>query len=90
MPQFFLTALFICLPVIFLAISRISFHDSNNFVIYSDSQSAMQALERLYTHNSLVLKIQRFLCDPTAVENVYFCWIPSHVGLSGNEKADVL
>ena len=32
------------LYAIFLALSRISFHDSDSFVIYSDSRSAMQAL----------------------------------------------
>ena len=76
---------------IFLALSRISFHTSDNFVIYSDSRSALQALGCLYTRNPLVLKIQRFLCDLHAHrKSVSFCWIPSHVGLSGNEKADFL
>ena len=32
------------LYAIFLALSRVSFHDSNNFVSYSDSRSAMQSL----------------------------------------------
>ena len=32
------------LCVIFLALSRILFHDSNNFVIYLDSRNALQAL----------------------------------------------
>ena len=32
------------LCAIFLALSRISFHTSDNFVIYSDSRSALQAL----------------------------------------------
>ena len=96
MPLFFLTLTCSSLPgvasiftvelcVIFLALSRISFHDSNNFVIYSDSRSALQALWSLYTRSPLVLKIQRFLFDLHAFENLY-----SAVVLSGNEKADVL
>ena len=69
---FFLTLIGLSLPVvisifraelcaIFLALSRILFHNSTNFVIYSDSRSALQALGGLYTHNSLVMKIQCFL-----------------------------
>ena len=60
--------IFISLPVvasiftvelyaIFLAFSCIYFHETNNFVIYSDSRSALQALRSLYTHSPLVLKI---------------------------------
>ena len=51
------------LCAIFFALSRISFHDKDSFVIYSDSRSVLQALGSLYTCNPLVLKIQRFLCD---------------------------
>ena len=40
---------------------------------------------------ALVLQIQSFLCDLQARRKfVPFCCIPSHVGLSGNEKADIL
>ena len=78
------------LCAIFLTVSRISFHGINNFVIYSDSRSAVQALGSLYTRNPLVLKIQRFLCDFHACRKFVSCWIPSLVRLSGNKKADVL
>ena len=41
--------------------------------------------------NPLVLKIQHFLCGLHAHRKfVFFCWIPSHLGLSGKVKADVL
>ena len=43
---------------IFLALSSITFHDSNNFVIYSDSRSALQALGGFYTRNPLFPKLQ--------------------------------
>ena len=100
-PLFFVTLTYSSLPVvssiftvelfpIFRTLSNISFHDSYNFAIYCDSRSALQALGSLYTRNSLVLKIQRFLCDIHARRKFVSCWMPSHVGLSGNEKADVL
>ena len=50
------------LCAIFPALSRISFHDSDSLVIHSDSRSALQAFGSFYSHNSLVLKVQRFLC----------------------------
>ena len=49
------------LYAIFLALPHISFHDSNNYVIYFDSRSALQTLGRLYACILLVLKIQCFL-----------------------------
>ena len=75
------------LCALFLALSCISFHDSDSFVIYSDFRSALQAFGNLYICNPLVLKIQRSLCDLHALRKfVSFCWIPSHVGLCDNEK----
>ena len=74
------------LCAIFFALIRISFH-----VIYSESRSALQALGNLYSCYILILKIQLFLCDPHADRKyVSFRLNPSHVGLSGNEKVDVL
>ena len=73
-----------------LALSRISFHDSNNFDIYSDSRNALQALGSLYMFNTLVLQICS-LCNLHAHRKFAIsCWIPSHIGLSGNEKSNVL
>ena len=62
------------LRAFFLALSRISFYDGNDFVLYSDSRSALQALGRFYKHNPLVLKIQCFFCDLHARRKfVSFC-----------------
>ena len=78
------------LCAIFLPLSRISFHDSNNFVIYSLSRGALQDLGSLYTRNPLILEIKLFLCDLYIRRKfVSFCWIPSNAGLYDNENADV-
>ena len=68
---------------------------SSPFLVFHSTtviiSSFILTLGSLYTRNPLVLKIQRFLCDAHARRKfVPFCWILSHVGLSGNEKADVL
>ena len=78
-PDFYV---FISLPVvasilieetcdIFLALSRILFHESNNFVIYSDSRNARQALGSLYTRNSLVLKIRSVETFPRSIDFLF-------------------
>ena len=61
---------------------------SNNIVIVTDSRSSIQALEVLYSKHPIVQMIQSRLqeCDRTFT----FCWCPSHVGISGNERADCL
>lgn len=78
------------LVAILMALSRINFINGEaSFVIYSDSQSALQSLRVLYPKNSLVLIIQKFLHRLHSRKKVVtFCWVPSHVGVAGNEAAD--
>jgi hypothetical protein len=53
--------------------------------------SALQSLSNLFTNDSLVQIILSCLNSTTTVHNkkVSFAWIPSHLGIKGNEKADV-
>ena len=56
-------------------------------VIFSDSYSAMQALENHHNiKNGLVQKIIQAM--KTYKESICIAWIPSHTGIEGNEKAD--
>jgi len=61
----------------------------NNFVIFSDSMSGLQSINGFNLELDLV---QKFLKDFTVLakngKNIILCWIPSHVGILGNEKAD--
>ena len=63
--------------------------ESNKFVVYSDSRSAIEAL-RSYSHsNQLVKQIKVFFNNLYAKGiDVQLCWIPAHVGICGNELAD--
>ena len=64
-------------------------HQHRSIVIYSDSRSALQAIQKLDSTNSLVQEITsliKILTDQQTI--VLFCWIPSHVGIVGNELAD--
>ena len=64
----------------------------DNVFIYLDSLSALQALIK----SSVTIKTNPFILDirrlinlySSANKNLYFYWIPSHIGITFNEKAD--
>ena len=57
---------------------------SNKLVIFSDCKSALQAL--LSKWDQTIMRCLVFL--HTVHKNVIFCWLPSHIQISGNERAD--
>ena len=60
------------------------------YVIYSDSQSVLTSLKRLMPSHHLVQEIQDWLVllHSRRRISVGFCWVPAHVGIDGNERAD--
>ena len=74
-----------CLKYIF---SNFSF--GSKFTIFSDSFSVLSSIQNFATSHQLVREVQDWL---TLLQfrkqiDVYFCWVPSHVGIRGNERAD--
>jgi len=62
---------------------------SKDFVVISDSLSSLEEIDSRKTENTLVLKILKEYTHLTnGGKSVTFCWIPSHVGIRGNESAD--
>ena len=58
-------------------------------LILSDSLSAINALKSPHFRNPLIQKVYRTLHSiQTAGRKVFFIWIPSHIGIDGNELAD--
>ena len=64
--------------------------DERNFIIFSDSRSALQAIsDQDWTH-PFVLKVLECLHWLLQYQDkrILFYWVPSHVGIRGNEKTD--
>ena len=73
--------------------SNISNSTENNIVIYSDSLSAITAIENFSTRQ-LTRQIVEILDEHAILKslqvNITIAWIPSHVDIRGNEMADKL
>ena len=77
------------LMAIIKALCFIDVCDSTLHVIFSDSFSSLLALREFYPLNPLLQEILlRFTTLHQAGKTVKLCWIPSHVGIIGNDKAD--
>ncbi|XP_055939426.1 uncharacterized protein LOC129969045 [Argiope bruennichi] len=75
---------------IYRAIQYIAKNKFRKVIIYSDSWSALQALIEK-THNHAYISDIRILLKELCQNGfeILFCWIPSHVGIQGNEIVDI-
>ena len=72
---------------ILMALSHISTQSpQQDSIIFSDSQSVLIAIASSSNDNPLIADILLHLHNIST--NVIFCWVPSHIGIQGNELAD--
>ena len=72
-----------------LKVQHIQSQTLQRTVIYSDSLSCLQALENKNIEHPIIQEILHILTYLKEVgSQIEFCWIPSHIGIKGNEKAD--
>ncbi|ESO11934.1 hypothetical protein HELRODRAFT_167028 [Helobdella robusta] len=65
--------------------------DWNKFKIFTDSLSTLLALKQYYPRHQLILQIQNKIHDIISNKNhISLIWIPSHIGIEGNERVDQL
>ena len=72
-----------------LALDFISTCDANNkFIIFSDSLSVLKAMNHTSSKNPQIQKLLEKCHELLAYKEIAFCWIPSHIGIQGNEMVD--
>lgn len=78
------------LTAIYKALEYIDTKQETEFIIFSDSQSAIQAISDFSSNDELIQIIQDlYMHQQNTDKIVYLSWIPAHIGVSGNEKADL-
>ncbi|GBN93994.1 putative RNA-directed DNA polymerase from transposon X-element [Araneus ventricosus] len=80
------------IAAVLLALEQISDWLERKFIIYTDSLSVLESLKSFYMHSHhhpLVLNVLHLLNKLASRDfNILLCWVPSHVGIVGNEEAD--
>ena len=73
------------LYAIYIAIELTIQNNIENAIIVTDSLSSLQAIENYQSH-FLIMRINEKLQHHKG--NIIFLWVPSHMGIEDNEKAD--
>ena len=59
------------------------------FILFSDSKSCLQALCQYGPDNPLIQELRElYAAIVESGKEVVICWLPSHIGIEGNEEAD--
>ena len=61
----------------------------NKFVIFSDSLSVLKSLNHTSSKSPKIQNLIEKHHELSKTKEIIFCWLPSHVGIKGNEAADV-
>jgi transcriptional antiterminator len=61
---------------------------NKNIIIFSDSQAAIKALQACHVNSRTVLESIEKLNSLARNNTVNIIWVPAHIGITGNERAD--
>ena len=71
-----------------ITLNIISKSKHKKFIIFSDSLSVWLSLRNKKFQNPLIIKLLSRLDSMSNRKEIIICWIPSHIGVRGNKKAD--
>ena len=72
-----------------LALDFISTCDANNkLILFSDSLSVLKAMNHTSSKNPQIQKLLEKCHELLVYKEIVLCWIPSHIGIQGNEMVD--
>ena len=63
-------------------------NSKDKFIIFTDSMSVLQALNHTSSKNPQIQKLLINYHTLSEVKTIIYCWVPSHIGIYGNEKVD--
>ena len=72
-----------------LALNIILKSTHKQFIIFSDSLSVLLSLRNKKFQNPLIIKLLSRLDSMSYSKEIIICWTPSHIGVRGNERADL-
>ena len=61
---------------------------SNKFITFSDSLSVLKSLDHTSSKNPQIQKQLEKHHELSELNEIVYCWIPSHIGIAGNESVD--
>ena len=61
---------------------------NNKFIIFSDSISVLKAMNHTSSKNPQIQELLVKSPELLAYKEIVLCWIPSHIGIQGNETVD--
>ena len=64
--------------------------NNRNILICCDSLSCLQSLKQMYNKNPIAIKIYDEIYSMKNEKKFIILWIPSHINIRGNERADAL
>ena len=71
------------------ALEQIKDSIASKYIVFTDSLSCLQALHHMKLEHPLIgMVIRKCVFLNFAKQDIVFCWVPSHNGITGNEKAD--
>ena len=73
-----------------LALKIVKNCDEKSFLIFSDSLSCLKALKSFKISDMRILCLIEELNSLLPDKDIVFVWVPSHVGIEGNDQADSL
>ena len=72
------------------ALEQIKESFASKYIVFTDSLSCLQALHHMKMEHPLIgMVIRKGVFLNIANKDIIFCWVPSHTGIKGNEKADL-